>query len=96
MGYFTCCVLGPIEAKKCSEVTTRRSSTLPSVNSSVAPGGMLTLIPVLTSTNNNDERNVKCRVTKATLTSTESGGARPFGDISSLVEVMNQNTRAIL
>jgi hypothetical protein len=41
-----------------TEVASRRNNNAPSINSSVAPDGTLSLIPVSTSTNNNHDRNV--------------------------------------
>ena len=80
-----------------SEVSsTGRNNNYPSVSSSVVPGGTLTLVPVSTSTNNNNERHVKRRVSSMNCNNNSSKRNRSFGDISSLVEVMNQNTRAIL
>ena len=81
----------------CSEVSsTMRNNNHLLVNSSVVPGGTLTLVPVSTSTNNNNERHVKHRVSSMNCNNNSSKRNRSFGDISSLVEVMNQNTRAIL
>ncbi len=80
-----------------TEVATTRTSNIPSVNSSVAAGGTLTLIPVLTSNNNNNERSVRHRVTNtASNNNAGSAAAHSFGDISVLLEMMNNNTKAML
>jgi hypothetical protein len=79
-----------------SEVSTGRTSNLPSVNSSVVAGGTLTLVPVSTSNNNNNERHVRRRVSNPASISNGSGAGRSFGDISSLMEMMNNNTKAML
>jgi len=77
-----------------SEVGSGRNNNAPSVNSSIASGGTLTLIPVSTSTSNND-RNVRRRVANVPSNNNINGAARSIGDISSIVEMMNQNTRAM-
>jgi hypothetical protein len=74
----------------------RNNNNLPSVNSSVVAGGTLTLVPVSTNSNNNNERHVRRRVSNPASVGNGNGAARSFGDISALVDVMNQNTRAIL
>ncbi len=82
-----------------TEVATSRTSNVPSINSSVAAGGTLTLIPVSTSNNNNNnnnERSVRRCVTNAASTNIGNAAARSFGDILSLLEIMNNNTKAIL
>ncbi len=85
-----------------TEVASSRTTTVPSVNSSVAAGSTLTLIPVSTSNNNNNnnnnnnERSVRHRVSNVASGNIGSGAGHSFGDISSLLEMMNNNTRAIL
>jgi hypothetical protein len=79
-----------------TELASRRNNNIPSINSSVAPGGTLTLIPVSTSTNNNNDRNVRQRVTSIPANNNANGTARSLGDLSSLVEMMNHNTRVML
>jgi hypothetical protein len=79
-----------------TEVAPTRNNNLPSVNSSVAPGGTLTLVPVSTNSNNINERHVRRRVSNPASVGNGNGAARSFGDISSLMELMNNNTRAIL
>jgi hypothetical protein len=92
-----------------SEVATQgNNNVLPSVNSSTAPGGTLTLsaIPTATGRNNernaiptaigsNNERNVRRRVSSGEQRN-NSGSARSVCEVSSLVEMMQQNTRALL
>jgi hypothetical protein len=92
-----------------SEVATQRNNNvLASVNSSVAPGGTLTLsaIPTATARNNernaiptaigsNNERSVRRRVSSGERRN-NSGSARSVCEVSSLVEMMQQNTRALL
>ncbi len=56
----------------------------------------MTLIPVSTSTNSSNDRNVRHHVSNTVTTSNGTGATCSFGDISSLVDVLNQNTRAIL
>jgi hypothetical protein len=77
-----------------SEVGSGRNSNLPSVNSSIASGGTLMLIPVSSATSNND-RNVRCRVSNVPSNNNVNCATHSFGDISSLVEMMNQNTRVM-
>jgi hypothetical protein len=79
-----------------TEVAPARNNNLPSVNSSVAPGGTLTLMPVSKNSNNNNEQHVRRRVSNPASVGNGNGAARSFGDISSLMELMNNNTRAIL
>ncbi len=70
-----------------TEVASSRTTTVPSVNSSVAAGGTLTLIPVSTSNNNNNnnnERSVRRRISNVASGNIRSGAGRSFGDISSL------------
>ncbi len=74
----------------------RNNNNLPSVNSSVVAGGTLTLVPVSTNNNNNNERHVRRRVSNPASISNGSVAGRSFGDISSLMEMMNNNTKAIL
>ncbi len=81
------------------EVDMSRTTNVSSVNSSVAGGGTLTLIPVSTSNNNNNnnnnnERSVRHHITNVASTNTGSGAGRSFGDILSLLEMMNNNTRS--
>ncbi len=79
-----------------TEVAPARNNNIPSVNSSVAPGGSLTFVPVSSSTNNNNEHHVRRCVSNPASVSNGNGAARSIGDISSSVEMMNNNTRAIL
>jgi hypothetical protein len=80
-----------------TEVATTRTSNIPSINSSVAAGGTLTLIPVSSSNNNNNERSVRHRVTNAASNNnTGSAAANSYGDISVLLEMMNNNTRVMI
>jgi hypothetical protein len=62
----------------------------------VAPSSMLTLIQLSTSTNNNNKRHAWRRVSSKNSNNYGSRAAHSFGDIFSLVEVMNQKTKAIL
>ena len=78
-----------------TEVSGGRTNNHPSGNSSVAPGGTLTLIPVSTANNNND-RNVRRRVSTTPANNNVNGVARSVGDISALMEMMTQNTRVML
>ncbi len=81
-----------------TEMAPSRTTNIPPVNSGVAGGSTLTLIPVSTSKNNhnNNERSLRCYVTNAASTNTGSGAAGSFGDILSLLEMMNNNTKAML
>ena len=90
--------LGPenSSAELRSEVASSKSNSIPSVNTSVAPGGTLTLVPVSTSTNNNNERNVRRRVSNTPSSTSLSGPAHSIGDLSSLVEMIRQNTKVML
>ena len=57
----------------------------------------MTLIPVSTSNNNNNERSVRRHATNgATNNNAGNAAARSFGDISVLLEMMNNNTKAML
>ena len=79
-----------------SEVVTQRiNNVLPSVNSSVAPGGTMTLSAVPTATGSNNERNVRRRVSNG-VQSNSSGSAHSVCEVSSLVGMIQQNTRALL
>lgn len=62
-----------------------RNTNFPPVNSSAAPGNILTLVMIKTSNNNDIE-------TIAPSTSSISGSAHSVSDILTLVEMMNQNT----
>ncbi len=79
-----------------TEVANGRTNNLLSVNSSAAPGGTLTMIPISTATNNNNDRNVRCRVSTTPANNSVNGAACAVGDISSLVELVMQNTRVML
>ncbi len=79
-----------------TEVASVRNNNAPSINSSVAPGGTLSLIPVSTSTNNNNDRNIQRRVSTAPANNNVNGAVRALGDISFLMVIMNCNTRVIL
>jgi hypothetical protein len=79
-----------------TEVAQVKNNNLPSVNSSVVTGGTLTLVPVTTTNNNNNERHVRRRVSNPASINNGNVASRSFGDISSLMEMMNNNTKAIL
>jgi hypothetical protein len=79
-----------------TEVAPVRNNNLPSVNSSLASGGTLTLVPVSTSNNNNNKCNVRRRVSNPAPVRNANVSSRSFGDVASLMEMMNNNTKAIL
>jgi hypothetical protein len=81
-------------AELLSEVATVRNSNLPLVNSSIRSGGTLILIPISTATSNNN-RNFRHMVSNVPSTNNVNGAACSIGDILSLVEMMNQNTRVM-
>jgi hypothetical protein len=76
-------------------VTQRNNNVLPSINSRIAPGGTLTLSAIPTATGSNNERNVRRRVSNG-VQNNSSGSARSVCEVSSLVEMMQQNTRELL
>lgn len=77
-----------------SEVALVKCNNHASLNSSVAPGGTLT---VELMTENNSSRNVQRRVSNvaAALASGNGGLGCIMGDLSSLVNLLNMNTRAL-
>jgi hypothetical protein len=68
-----------------------------SLNSSVAPGGTLTVEPI-TASGNNSSRNVRRRIScAATATASGSGGlGHSISDFSSLVDLLNMNTCTLM
>ncbi len=59
-----------------TEVASGRTYNFPLVNSSVAPGSTLMLIPISTAMNNNDDRNVRCRVSPTPADNIVKGAAQ--------------------
>jgi hypothetical protein len=70
---------------------------MPHLISSVAPGGTLTVEPI-TASGNNSSRNVRRRISCAATTTTSGSGGlgRSISDFSSLVDLLNMNTRTLM
>jgi len=77
------------EAELQTEVAAPRRNNHTSLNSSVAPGGTLTVEPI-TATATNATRNVRRRTMNAPSSSFTSGA------FTSLVELLNMNTRSLM
>jgi hypothetical protein len=80
-----------------TEVAPVRRNNHASLNSSVAPGGTLTIEPI-TASGNNSSRNVHRRIScAATATASGTGGlGRSISDFSSLVDLLNMNTHTLM
>jgi len=80
-----------------TEVAPARRNNHASLNSSVAPGGTLTVEPI-TASGNNSSRNVRRRISCAATTTTSGSGGlgRSISDFSSLVDLLNMNTRTLM
>jgi hypothetical protein len=83
------------EAELQTEVAAPRRNNHTSLNSSVAPGGTLTVEPI-TATATNATRNVRRRTMNAPSSSFTSGAGRSMNDFTSLVELLNMNTRSLM
>ncbi len=69
-----------------------------SLNSSIAPGGTLTVEPI-TASGNNLSRNVRRRLSSNVAGATASGNGglgHSMGYFSSLVDFLNLNTRTLM
>jgi hypothetical protein len=80
-----------------TEVAPVRRNNHASLNSSVAPGGMLTVEPI-TASGKNSSRNVHRTISCAATTTTSGSGGlgRSISDFSSLVDLLNMNTRTLM
>jgi hypothetical protein len=81
-----------------TEVALARRNNHASLNSSIAPGGTLTVEPI-TASGNNSSRNVHRRISCAATTTTTSGSGglgRSISDFSSLVDLLNMNTCTLM
>ena len=79
-----------------TKVAPARRNNHASLNSSIAPGGTLTVDPI-TASGNNSSRNVRRRISRAATTTTSGSGGlrRSVSDFSSLVDLLNMNTRTL-
>jgi hypothetical protein len=78
-----------------TEVAAPRRNNLTSLNSSVAPGGTLTVEPVVAS-GTNATRNVRRRTMNAPASSVMNGTGRSMGNFLPMVELLNMNTRSLM
>jgi len=78
-----------------TEVAAPRHNNLTSLNSSVAPGGTLTVEPVVDS-GTNATRNVRRRTMNAPASSVMNGTGRSMGNFLPMVELLNMNTRSLM
>ena len=80
-----------------TEVAPARRNNHASLNSSIAPGGTLTVEPI-TASGNNSSRNVRRRISCAATTTTSGSGGlrRSISDFSSLVDLFNMNTCTLM